>query len=271
MKTKTLIFLLLTTLYNVNIHAQVGDDLSKFINMGGKIVSSPFNFDSNDILNLSLVTAATFGSFFLDNTGRQWALHNNSNFKDDLFSIDNSTTVFVGAAVMGTYGYGLINKNNKIRTIGLQLAEATFYAGGINFLFKSLIGRTRPLVNDGHKNFDPFKFSFNQTSLPSGHSTLAFAFSTVMADKIDNIFWMVGWYGAASVVGISRVYNDKHWVSDVVLGGAIGYFVGRFVLNNQEDDKELMSETKQNKTSYSLGLKYFNNQPIYSLNFGYSF
>ncbi|NOX66590.1 MAG: phosphatase PAP2 family protein, partial [Chlorobi bacterium] len=45
--------------------------------------------------------------------------------------------------------------------------------------------------------------------------------------------------GSAGVVGAARIYHDKHWVSDVFLGGAIGYFVGRFVvnLNNVEDSE----------------------------------
>jgi membrane-associated phospholipid phosphatase len=271
MKFKFLFLLLILNISTFNNFAQIGDDLSKFINMGGKIISAPIHFDSRDILNLTLVTAATAGSFFLDNTGRQWALHNRSSFSDNLFNADKNSNLIIAAGVIGIYGYGFVYKNNKIRTLGLQLAEATFYASGVNFLFKSLFGRTRPSVNKGHKDFDPIKFSFNQTSLPSGHSTLAFAFSTVMAYQIDNIFWKVGWYSAASLVSIGRVYRDKHWVSDVVLGSAIGYFVGRFVLNNQTDDDNGLTGTNKNKPTYSLGLKYYNNQPIYSLNFVYSF
>lgn len=271
MKLKLFTLSIFFALQSFNTNAQVGDDISKFFKMGGKIISAPTNFDSHDILNLSLVTTATVGSFFLDNTGRQWALNNRSDFNDNLFSVDKSTTAIIGASVFGIYGYGLASNNSKIRTLGLQLAEATIYASGVTFVIKSLLGRTRPLVNKGHKDFDPFKFSFNQTSLPSGHSTLAFAFSTVMADQIDNTFWKIGWYSAASLVSVARVYHDKHWVSDVLLGSAIGYFVGRFVLNNQDDDKKDLTETKHKKPTYSFGLKYFNNQPIYSLNFGYSF
>ena len=271
MKFKSLFLLFFINTFAFNSFAQIGDDFAKFIKMGGKIISAPTNFNSGDILNLTLVTAATAGSFFLDNTGRQWALHNRSNFNDNLFNADNNSNLFIAAGVIGIYGYGLAYKNNKIRSIGLQLAEATIYAGGVSFIFKSLFGRSRPLVNNGHKDFDPLKFTFNRTSLPSGHTTIAFAFSTVMAHQIDNIFWKVGWYGAASMVSVGRVYRDKHWVSDIVLGSAIGYFVGRFVLNNQTDDDDDLAETKKNKSTYSLGLKYYNNQPIYSLNFGYSF
>ncbi len=272
MKSKFLALFFLFTFQAFNLQAQVGDDIAKFFSMGGKIISAPANFDSNDILNFSLVTGATAASFFLDNTGRQWALNNRSNFGDNLLSIDKPTTAFVGASVIGLYGYGLAYKNSKIRTLGLQLAEASFYATGVTYLIKTITGRSRPFRNNGHKDFNPFQIKEEKTSFPSGHSTIAFAFSTVMAHQIDNVFWKVGWYGAASLVSIARVYHDKHWVSDVLLGSAIGYFVAEFVLNNQDNNKnKLVKKTSVNKPIYSFGLKYFNNQPIYSLNFGYSF
>ncbi len=271
MKSKIFALILLLSFPTFNAYAQIGDDVSKFIKMGGKIFSAPTHFDSGDFLNLSLVTAATAGSFFLDNTGRQWALHNRSSFNDNFFNADNSSNLIIAAGVIGLYGYGLVNKNNKIRKVGLELAEAAFYSTGVTYLFKTIIGRSRPFRNNGHKDFNPFQIKENKTSLPSGHATIAFAFSTVMAHQIDNIFWKVGWYSAATLVSVGRVYHDKHWVSDVVLGSAIGYFVGRFVLNNQGDDNDGLTETKTHKPVYSLGLKYFNNQPIYSLNFGYSF
>jgi membrane-associated phospholipid phosphatase len=37
-------------------------------------------------------------------------------------------------------------------------------------------------------------------------------------------------YAAATGVGLARMYNDKHWASDVALGAAIGTLSGRIVL-----------------------------------------
>lgn len=271
MKSITLTLFFLINVFSINSNAQIKDDISDFFKMGGKIISAPLHFDSGDILNLSLVAAATTGSFFLDNTGRQWALHNRNSFNDNFFDFDNLSNMVIGAGVVGVYGFGLIHRNTKVRRIGLQLAEATFYATGVTYIFKTLAGRNRPFLNTGHKDFNPIQTKENNTSFPSGHTTIAFAFSTVMAHQIDNIFWKVGWYSAATLVGALRVYHDKHWVSDIVLGSAIGYFIGRYVINNQPDKNDGAALTKRNKTSYSLGMKYYNNHPIYSINFGYSF
>jgi len=271
MKLKIFFLFLAISFSAINVNAQIGDDISHFFKMGGKIISSPIKFDSNDLLNITFTAVTTTGSYFLDNTGRQWALNNRNSFNNNFFNFDNSSNFVIAGGIAGLYGYGLIDKNDKVRKLGLSLAEATIYSTGITYVLKSVLGRSRPFRNTGHNDFNPFQTSEDKTSFPSGHITAAFAFSTVMADQIDNMAWKIGWYGAATFVGISRVYHDKHWASDIVLGSAIGYFVGRFVLNNQNDDKEITGETKHNKTTYFLGLKYFNNQPIYSLNFGYSF
>jgi membrane-associated phospholipid phosphatase len=65
-----------------------------------------------------------------------------------------------------------------------------------------------------------------------------FAVSTVMANYLDNTLWKVFWYGSAGLVGAARIYNNKHWVSDVFLGAAIGYFVGRFTVNFDKKDSK---------------------------------
>ncbi|MGA7836698.1 MAG: hypothetical protein WB996_01925, partial [Ignavibacteriaceae bacterium] len=66
--------------------------------------------------------------------------------------------------------------------------------------------------------------------------------------------------------------HDRHWVSDVIMGGAIGYFIGRLVVNhltNNTGQKELSE--KKNKPVYSVGFNFRENQPVYTLNFGYQF
>ncbi|MFW6269745.1 MAG: phosphatase PAP2 family protein, partial [Bacillota bacterium] len=67
-----------------------------------------------------------------------------------------------------------------------------------------------------------------QKSFPSGHATGSFATATVLANHYPELGKFA--YTWASLVAISRMYEDAHWFSDVVVGSAIGYFTARQTL-----------------------------------------
>jgi membrane-associated phospholipid phosphatase len=62
------------------------------------------------------------------------------------------------------------------------------------------------------------------TSFPSGHTAQAFAAATFMAREYGhkNIWYSIGAYTVATGVGAMRVMNNRHWVSDVLVGAGIG-------------------------------------------------
>jgi len=69
-------------------------------------------------------------------------------------------------------------------------------------------------------------------SFPSGHTTAAFAVASAVTSESRRWWprgvWVVApvMYGGATLVGLSRMYHNKHWASDVALGAAIGTFSG---------------------------------------------
>ncbi|WP_254084698.1 phosphatase PAP2 family protein [Dawidia cretensis] len=62
------------------------------------------------------------------------------------------------------------------------------------------------------------------TSFPSGHTAQAFAAATFMAREYGhkNIWYSIGAYTVATGVGAMRVMNNRHWISDVMVGAGIG-------------------------------------------------
>jgi len=63
-----------------------------------------------------------------------------------------------------------------------------------------------------------------------------------MANYMENIYWKIFWYGSAGIVGMARIYHNKHWLSDVFLGASIGYFIGRFVVNFDKKENEILGK-----------------------------
>jgi len=237
MKLKSL-FLLVLTFSSISLpqFKEIGTDFNKFIKTGKETFSNPSKWNSSDWLILSGTVAFTAGTFLADKPARDFALKNKSSFNDFLFQYDKAFNFAVPLiGIIGTYGYGVAFKDPKIRNLGLQLTESCAYSGIITVVLKSLAGRSRPYTNKGNMNWSPFKTNDDQLSFPSGHSTLSFAFCTVMANHIDNVYWKIGWYSFAALVSSARIYHDQHWFSDVIAGSAIGYFIGDYVSKHPEN------------------------------------
>lgn len=140
----------------------------------------------------------------------------------------------------GLYLVGRAGKYERLADLGWHGSEAVLLADAITFTIKGIAGRSRPFVSSGEK---PTDFDFGKgfgngdlASFPSGHTTTAFAAAAAVTNETTRWWpkstWIVGplMYGGAAAVGLSRMYHNRHWASDVVLGAAIGTFSGRKVV-----------------------------------------
>jgi membrane-associated phospholipid phosphatase len=143
-----------------------------------------------------------------------------------------------GAYIIGPalYAFGRVAHHPDIEDLGWHGTEAVVVATGITSLLKGVLGRARPYVSadTNPRDFKLFKgFSTDdRTSFPSGHTTIAFAAASSVTSEAQRIWpghtWIVApvMYGGATLVGLSRMYHNMHWASDVVLGAGIGTFSG---------------------------------------------
>ncbi len=68
----------------------------------------------------------------------------------------------------------------------------------------------------------------------SGHTVSAWSLATVIAENYKNRLWVpITCYGLATLVGLSRLTEDDHWLSDVFVGAVVGFAVGKMVVRNQ--------------------------------------
>jgi membrane-associated phospholipid phosphatase len=229
---------LISSIIFSQIEDSAEEDFEKFIEVGGDLFTAPKNFESEDWINLSATIGLTGLAMLVDHDLKHFSQSNKTEFLTTVFKIDDYYhTELMAASIVLLYGFGLIDENNEVRNLSLRLAEATVYSTIINMGFKFIGGRSRPFYTDSPFEFEPFKTNYEQTSFPSAHSTLAFAYSTVMAKEYQNFFWKFGWYSVAVLTAYARIYNNEHWLSDVIFGSAIGFFVGEFVNNHPTNQK----------------------------------
>jgi membrane-associated phospholipid phosphatase len=144
---------------------------------------------------------------------------------------------------VGLYAYGRLAKKERVADLGLHGTEAVIAGALIADVLKIGFGRARPFLKGPDSTANPSNWQFlrgtkggNYQSFPSGHTVAAFAAAAAVTNETSR--WWPGsqWYvaplmfGGAAMVGASRMYNNRHWASDVMLGAAIGTFAGNKVV-----------------------------------------
>lgn len=214
-----------------NVGDIIAEDFKISFNDGIRTFVSPFHYDSKDAIIAAVVISTTALLFTVDDETRTYFQKQKSSFNDALKDVGNLygnvyPTLIIGG---GLYTTGLFAGNDNLRITGRMVIESFAIAGLITTLTKSALGRHRPYTNDGPAKFEGPTIDNDFLSLPSGHATVAFALSTTLANRIHNTYASIGLYSLAGITALARIYDDKHWASDVFLGSAIGYFVGDFI------------------------------------------
>lgn len=137
------------------------------------------------------------------------------------------------------YAFGTLTDNRAIQDLGWHGTEAVLLGSGITALLKGLLGRARPDFDSTGVNTQPSDFdlaggfgSSRRQSFPSGHTTTAFAAAAAVTSEVHRRWPKYTWYVApvlyvgATLGGLSRMYHNRHWASDVALGAGIGTFSG---------------------------------------------
>lgn len=139
---------------------------------------------------------------------------------------------FSPVIIGGLYLGGWLAKDNRLTGTSLTAGKAFLVSSAFAVITKQLAHRHRPYQGEtpDHANWDgPFS-NIEYTSFPSGHSTAAFSMATVYAMEYRSTIWVpVLAYTLAAGTAVSRLYDNDHWASDIVIGSALGFVTGRFM------------------------------------------
>jgi membrane-associated phospholipid phosphatase len=211
---------------------RIGEDASTIVRITGLTLSAPTRWESGDFLRAGGIAALTAGTALLDRDMKDLAHRNRSSFGDRLTDVavhygEGGPMVLLMA---GMYGAGLALENNWLRETAFLAGTAVVLSAGISTAGKFIVGRARPYAGLGNSDFKPFSGSDEFHSFPSGHTVAAFAFSAVLAERIKNPWATVGLYTAATACAYSRIYEDQHWLSDIVFSAAVSIAIAHSVV-----------------------------------------
>lgn len=141
----------------------------------------------------------------------------------------------------GAWTAGELAGRGEVADAALHVTAALAAGGVANGLLKYSIGRERPSTTADPLRFRPFNAENRWQSLPSGHTVVVFSLASALSEEARTPWVTALAYGGAAMVGWSRVYDDKHWTSDVAAGALVGILAGRStvrLLHRRADDED---------------------------------
>lgn len=186
-----------------------------------------------------LVFGGLLGSAFLLDEWSNDRLKNNQNNALDLYTDvfnEFGEKKYLAPATLATWAIGTAIKDERLSTTAMNSAKALLTGAVLTESIKIIAGRSRPDVNRGSMHFDAFGGNDNSSkSFPSGHAFVAWSVFTPFAEEYSKWIYII-----PVSTSLARAYRNRHWFSDVVLGGGIGYFAGLY-FHKRKNQKVIFS------------------------------
>ncbi len=133
-------------------------------------------------------------------------------------------TLQIGLAGLNI-GIGKLIHSPKMQAFGEDIIHVQGYNALVTLSMKFVVNRKRP--NGGSYGY------------PSGHTSTSFASASVIYSHFGKVWGAVAFVGA-SYIGLSRIADNKHYVSDVIAGAVIGSYIG-LRIGNRSNQKNSLS------------------------------
>ncbi|MGB6729155.1 MAG: phosphatase PAP2 family protein [Terracidiphilus sp.] len=154
----------------------------------------------------------------------------NKNTNDEANTASDGLTGLLGAAPAVFYGVGHLRHDDEAQQTGVMAGEAIVDSLAVNQVIKICARRERPTVDNAKGKFFANGVDFD-SSFASNHSVVAWSSAAVIASEYNGLMTKILVYGLASGVSVTRVVSRNHFPSDVLVGSAVGWMIGRYVFH----------------------------------------
>ena len=220
------------------------------------LVATPFQIENGNIL-VTLGVAGAVGLTYAFDTQIRDKLsartNRSQNDAADAGSLVGNPLVHLGLAAL-TYGGAILVDSPEWKETGEKMGEAVILAAAASVIIKGATGRGRPDTTRSKGDFKPFGLKQDYDSFPSMHTSSSFALASVLAATTESLVMKTTYYAAAIFVGYSRMYENKHWASDVVLGAALGELCGRVVTSYHDSKNRVALAPRMYESGAGLAL-----------------
>jgi membrane-associated phospholipid phosphatase len=196
------------------------------------IWTSPLKLKKTDLFWLA-PSAAIFGEMLHRDTYTYTSLTPAVNTGARSKTFSDAGVIGMGGGVAAMYLFSRIKHNPHARETGILTTEALADSMTVMGVLKYSLQRDRPFNNNASGDF--FVPNGGQ-SFPSAHAMAAWSMASVLAQEYPGWLTKVGVYGLATGISIARIPARQHFPTDVVVGSALGWGIGRLVYQKHHDN-----------------------------------
>lgn len=194
------------------------------------IWTSPAHLNESNALGPALLVIGTAVAITTDHQVMNSPKLQNASLNSHASTASNGLVGGFIAAPAILYGLGFIHQDEHATETGILGGEAILDSVAVNEIAKIIALRERPTVDNAHGKFFQTGVGFN-SSFPSNHGIIAWSSAAVIASEYHGPLTQITAYGLAAGVSISRILAREHFPSDVLVGSAIGWMIGRYVVH----------------------------------------
>ncbi|HEY1768515.1 MAG TPA: phosphatase PAP2 family protein [Terracidiphilus sp.] len=136
---------------------------------------------------------------------------------------------FVAAPVI-LYDMGHIKQDDHATETGILGGEAMADSLAVDEVLKLVTMRERPALDGAKGRFFQTNVGFD-SSFPSTHCMIVWSSAAAIASEYRGPLTQIAAYGLATGVSVARVVGRQHFPSDVLVGSAVGWMIGRYVVH----------------------------------------
>jgi len=201
------------------------------------IWTSPIRIREHDLAYLVPIGLATTLTMTVDHQVMSSSKLNDTSLNNHASTASNGLLGGFVAAPVIIYGLGHIHHDGHATESGILAGEAMVDSLVIDEVMKAVSRRERPALDGAKGKFFQSGVGMN-SSFPSTHSMIAWSSAAVIASEYDGPLTKIAAYGLATGVSLTRVLAREHFPSDVVVGSAVGWLVGRYVFHKHHKADE---------------------------------
>jgi membrane-associated phospholipid phosphatase len=201
----------------------------------GAIWTSPIRIRERNLPFLVPFGLATTVAIASDHAVMSSARLDNTSLNNEAATASNGLLGGFVAAPVLIYGLGHIHHDDHATETGILAGEAMVDSLIVDEAMKAVSMRERPTVDDAKGKFFQSGVGLG-SSFPSTHSIVAWSSAAVIASEYPGPMTKITAYGLATGLSLTRVLARQHFPSDVLVGSAFGWMLGRYVAHKRHKE-----------------------------------